>query len=136
MIDPEQREALVKNRLEQAYEIMRTAEKLVEFGDYRSVLNRTYYAMFYALSALALHEDFQTSNHGQLLGWFNKTFVKGGVFEPQLSRILRDAFDRRMDADYEFDPLPDISDIPPMLADMKRFISTIKDYLEEQLRQG
>ena len=131
MINPEQRQEMVNIRLQQAHETMHTAEKIFELGDHRSALNRVYYAMFYAVSALALRKGFQTAKHAQLLGWFNKTFVKPGIFEPAVSRILRKAFDRRLDADYEFDPLPDAADFPLMLADMKTFIAQIEAHLQK-----
>lgn len=125
----EARDKLVHMRLAQAHEMLRTAEKLLEFGDFRSVLNRTYYALFYALTALALKADFHTSKHGQLQGWFNKNFVKPGIFSPQLSTILRDVYDRRMDADYEIDPLPDSADIEAMLTDARHFVAQVEEYL-------
>lgn len=93
MIDPAQRFQLIRLRLEQAHETVRSTEHLVEIGDYRTALNRIYYGMFYAVLALALLENFETSKHGQLQGWFNKHFVKTGILEPVLFEMLRIAFD-------------------------------------------
>ncbi|MDX2135267.1 MAG: HEPN domain-containing protein [Saprospiraceae bacterium] len=130
MISPEQRQELIRMRLEQAHATARSAELLFDNGDARGALNRLYYSMFYAVSALALRDNFQTSKHGQLLGWFNKNFVKTGVFEPVMYRILSNAFDRRTDADYEIKPLPEDSTIPVMIEQMKFFIAQIEAYLQ------
>ncbi len=86
--------------------------------------------MFYAVMALALRDNFQTSKHAQLIGWFNKNYVATGLFSPDLSRMLQESFHRRNDADYEIKPLPDLEEINRMLHNMKRFIATIKAWIE------
>ena len=90
--------------------------------------------MFYAVLALGVHANFETSKHGQLIGWFNREFVKGNVFDARLSQILREAFERRTIADYDFRGVPSEEEFEEMLADMKLFISTIKDYLETRIQ--
>ncbi len=129
MIDPEQRRQLIFRRLEQANETVRSVERLIESGDFSTAINRIYYGMFYAVLALALLENFETSKHGQLQGWFNKYFIKTGHLEPSLFGMLRIAFDRRNDADYELKPLPRNSDITLMLEDMKYFIVQVETYI-------
>lgn len=92
--------------------------------------NRVYYGMFYALLALGLLKGFETSKHLQLIGWFNKTFVFTEVFPKQFTRLLKDAFDTRTDADYKVNKIPTATEIEASLADMKLFISTIKAWIE------
>jgi len=130
MIDPTQRSALTQLRLEQAIDAVGVAELLVNNDAWPTALNRIYYGMFYAVMALALRDNFQTSKHGQLIGWFNKNYVATGILSPDLSRMLQESFHRRNDADYEIKPLPDLEEINRMIQNMKLFISTIKDYLE------
>ncbi|MEQ1744940.1 MAG: HEPN domain-containing protein [Saprospiraceae bacterium] len=130
MIDPTQRSSLIKLRLDQAADAIGVAELLVQNNAWPTALNRVYYGMFYAVMALALRDNFQTSKHGQLIGWFNKNYVAAGIFDPILSRMLQESFHRRNDADYEIKPLPDIEEIRRVLADMKLFIATIKAWIE------
>ena len=115
MIDLQTRSQLIRLRLQQAHETVQSVETLLAAGDFRAAINRIYYGMFYAVLALALHTNFQTSKHGQLQGWFNKNFIKTGIFEPSFFRMLRVAFDRRQDADYEIKPLPAAADVDLML---------------------
>ncbi len=98
--------------------------------------NRIYYGMFYALLALGLLKDFETSKHQQMIGWFNKYFVFTGIFPKHFTRLIKDAFDARTNSDYKVNETPAASQIEASLADMKLFISTIKTYLDEQLRVG
>jgi len=46
---------------------------LIDNNRFRSAVNRIYYGMFYPLMALGLANHFETSKHGQLIGWFNKS---------------------------------------------------------------
>jgi uncharacterized protein (UPF0332 family) len=57
--------------------------------------------MFYSLLAIALKIGFQSSKHAQLIGWFNKTFIKEGLLEKKFGRIINQAFIRRTQGDYD-----------------------------------
>jgi len=131
MIEHEQRQQLILLRLKQAHDTIGTSVILIEAGEFRGALNRLYYAMFYAVLALALHENFQTSKHAQLLGWFNKHFVKTGIFEHSMFEVLRKAFDRRNEADYEIKPLPESLEMQELLENATVFVAHIVTYLQK-----
>ena len=50
--------------------------------------------------ALAVKENFKTSKHKQLIGWFNKEFVHSGKVDPKYSKIIMKSFEYRMQGDY------------------------------------
>lgn len=125
----------IKLRLEQADRAVQDAELLFDNQSYSATINRIYYGMFYAVLALAVHHGFKTSKHGQMIGWFNREFVKTKLMEQQMFDILHDAFDLRSEADYDLDPVLLVDQIELMLADMKLFISTIKGYLDAPLKE-
>lgn len=75
MIDSNDRNALVDYRMQQAIETIELAKFLAENQKLVISVNRIYYGMYYALTALALKNSFETSKHGQLIGWFNKEFI-------------------------------------------------------------
>lgn len=130
MIDTGQRDALIKIRLEQAKKAAASAAALIALDDLAGALNRMYYAMFYAVLALALRENFETSKHGHLQGWFNKNYIKSGVFAPVMFKMLRDAFNRRIEADYELGEPPSEAEIPDLVQEMKTFIAQIEGYIQ------
>jgi uncharacterized protein (UPF0332 family) len=136
MISPADKNALILLRLEQAERCVSDAEFNMADGRFAVSANRVYYGMFYAILALGLLCDYKSSKHQQVIGWFNKNFVHTGLFPQHFTRIVKDAFDARMDADYGVDFDSFDADLKSRLADMKLFIATIKDYLEAQLRQG
>lgn len=100
-MNDEERAAYTAHRLESARETLDDAEMLVENERYRSAVNRIYYAMFYAVSALALKHGFSTSSHGQLRGYFNREFVKSGLISIDSGKAYGMAFDARTKGDYD-----------------------------------
>jgi len=48
-----------------------------------------------------LKYNFETSKHPQLIGWFNKTFIKEGIIDIKYNKILRDAYKNRISSDYD-----------------------------------
>lgn len=75
MINEIDRAALILYRLQQAEETYELARFLAESKKFTISVNRIYYGMYYALTALAIKNNFETSKHAQLTGWFNKNFV-------------------------------------------------------------
>ena len=87
-----QNEVLIQLRLNQAKESITDVEFLIENNRLNLAVNRIYYGIFYSLLALALRYDFKTSKHAQLIGWFNREFIKNEKFEREFSKILQRAF--------------------------------------------
>ena len=100
-MSPEERAAYVGHRLKRARETLDEARLLAGAGRLHGAVNRAYYAMFYAVSALALKHGFSTRSHTQLRGFFNSEFVKAGTISIDLGRAYGAAFDTRTKGDYE-----------------------------------
>ena len=100
-IPAEQRRILVAIRIDDARQSADDAELLLERGSRRGAANRIYYAMFYALSALALNDGVSFKTHSGLVGYFQKTYIKPSVFGREHGRAIQKAFNERSEADYE-----------------------------------
>ena len=93
-IEDKKRE-LALNRIQQAEESLEEAEYLFDGKKSpRSVINRTYYAMFYAILALLIFEKFGSSKHSGVFSYFNSNFVKTGKISKELGRAANKAFDK------------------------------------------
>jgi uncharacterized protein (UPF0332 family) len=77
---PEQLEALLRYRIEQAHETLWEAEILLNESAWRGAVNRAYYAMFYALLGLLATKQLGTSKHSGAISLFDHEFVKTGIF--------------------------------------------------------
>jgi uncharacterized protein (UPF0332 family) len=124
--------ALLQHRIEQAHETLREATILQEAAAYRGVINRAYYAMFYALLALLATRNFGTSKHSGAIGLFDREFVKTGVFPIELSRALHLAFDRRQSSDYGEWSVLETNEAKMTLSDAQHFVAAVETYLREQ----
>ena len=132
MIDKESRNALVNYRIEQAKNTIKDVELLIENERWQSAVNRIYYSMFYMLMALSVKYKFETSKHQQLIGWFNKTFVKEQIINSKYSKIIKKAYEYRTRGDYndfiEFEK----PDVLQMFKDMNEFIDEIEKFINKE----
>jgi uncharacterized protein (UPF0332 family) len=93
------REEDIAYRMDRARETLREAQELQSGGHFFGSANRIYYAMFYAVNALALSRGFTTSSHSQLRGYFNREFVKTGVVPVTMGKAFGAAYDCRTKSD-------------------------------------
>lgn len=124
------RQSLIHYRIEQAEETIDDVELLIDNNRLRAAVNRIYYGIFYSLMALGVAYEFETSKHAQLIGWFNKQFIKEGVFETKYGEIVQKAFSYRTEGDYEAYVEFEQENVVQLYNDMKEFISEVKAYLE------
>jgi uncharacterized protein (UPF0332 family) len=97
----EEKKTLVRYRLEMARATLKDAQLLQEGGGSPwSVVNRSYYAMFYATLALLTSIGQGASKHGGVIALFDQHFVKPGTFPREMSKWLHKAFDLRQIGDY------------------------------------
>jgi uncharacterized protein (UPF0332 family) len=120
---------LVKYRLREAEETLREAEILLEQSAFRGSVNRSYYAMFYAVLGLLATRGLGTSKHSGVMGLFDREFVKTGMLPKELSRSLHRAFDERQVSDYGEMLAPDEELAVGLLVQAQVFVSEIKTQL-------
>jgi uncharacterized protein len=88
-------------------------------------VNRIYYAMFYAVSALAFSRGFSTSSHSQLRGYFNREFVKTGIIPIHHGQAYGVAFDSRKKGDYDDLVEFEREQVQAMLIEAEHFLDVI-----------
>ncbi|MGI0483517.1 HEPN domain-containing protein [Geminocystis sp. CENA526] len=121
-----QLELLVKYRLSQADETLTEAKLLLKELKIRGTINRSYYAMFYAVMGLLATRNLGTSKHSGVISLFDKEFVKTGIFSKELSRSLHRAFNERQVNDYGEMLKPDLQLAEELLQQAQVFIDEIK----------
>jgi len=86
--------------LNSALEKLDTARILYENARYDDAASRVYYAVFHAMTAALLSKGLSYSSHGQVIGAFNREFIKTGIFPKKYSSIIQALFDDRQIGDY------------------------------------
>lgn len=124
---------LFQYRIGQAEETLSDAEKMLQENlSARSIVNRSYYSMFYGILALYIEQgiNIKTSKHSGIISIFDKEFVHTGKIDKDYSKILHRNFNLRQEGDYK--ELTKISrdDATRSVEDAKKFLNAIKDFIE------
>ena len=124
--------ALIEYRLKEAEESIKEARVLQREGmSNRAVMNRLYYAMFYAVLALLQEKQLGTSKHTGAISLFDREFVKKGIFDKELSKTLHRAFELRQKDDYMEEVEVTDEDIDEMFPRVIDFVEKIKKYFNK-----
>ncbi|MDD5675283.1 MAG: HEPN domain-containing protein [Chitinivibrionales bacterium] len=121
---------LLDYRWQCAFETLQDAKKLLSANaSPRSIINRAYYAMFYAVLALFIKNDIaiHSSKHSTVISRFDSEFVKPGKIPKECSRSLHRAFDDRQEFDYKDFAKISLTDAEGILREAETFIATIKN---------
>lgn len=91
----------IRELLDKARRSLRTAEHIMEDGDYDFAVSRAYYAMFYTAQALLLTRGVRRAKHSGVLAAFNREFIRTGELPRDLFVYLRQGFGDRAEGDYD-----------------------------------
>ena len=121
----------VNFRMKKASDTLDAARLLIGTGDFISAVNRIYYAVFYAVSAVLLSRGLSSSKHSGIISLFNKEIVNHGLVDKNFGRFFNQLFFERQEGDYgdftEFDSTEvrswlELAD--QFIADMRRLIES------------
>jgi uncharacterized protein (UPF0332 family) len=109
---------------------LRAADLLIAEGLPDDAASRAYYAAFHAVSALHLAEGNAFSSHAQLIGRFNKDFVRTGRLPVEYARILTRLFQDRQLGDYGAPASISQEQAQQDINDARRLITAIRNVLD------
>lgn len=92
----------IDSLIERSKKYLKSAEILLEAGDYESSVSRAYYAMFFSAQAMLLTKELSFSSHKSVISAFGEHFVKPGIVPNEMGRELHRAFEKRQIGDYEY----------------------------------
>ncbi len=123
---------LIKYRLEQAQTALNDAKFLLEGNrSPQSIVNRAYYAMFYAVLALLQKIGKVPSKHTGVISLFDTEFVLKGILNKELSKSFHKAFELRQVSDYKtFKPISK-EKAEETLNNAVCFVEAVTKYLSE-----
>ena len=123
---------LSAHRFNRAKEELQTAELFLRNADFRSSINRSYYSIFHAIRAVNALDGFDSNKHSGVISHFNQEYVKTGLFEKEISKIIRNASELREQADYEDFYEASQEEAVDVFEQATRFISVVEVYLREK----
>lgn len=122
-------EELVGYRMEKAREMLLAAKGNLEIGQYRTSLNRSYYAVFHAMRAANLIKGFDSSKHSGVIAFFNKEYLKEGIMDRKLSAIIKNSSFLREKSDYDDFFVASKKDAIIQIENAKIFLEAVEIYL-------
>ena len=129
---PEETEVLINYRLEQAQIALDDAKYLLEGQrSPQGIINRSYYAMFYAAIALLQKIGKIPSKHAGVISLFDTEFVKKGIFPKELSRDFHRAFELRQVSDYRTTKPLQRDQAEQVWNKAVDLVQAVKDYLQK-----
>jgi uncharacterized protein (UPF0332 family) len=123
---------LSQYRLSRAKEVFHDAETLLNQKSFASSVNRSYYAIFHTLRAVTALDGFDSSKHSGVIAYINREYVKTGVFDKRLSKILDTTFRLREKADYDDFFVISIDAAQEQLSKAEEVINMVEPYLKEK----
>ncbi len=100
-LDNKSRNDLISYRIQRALETLEEAEYNAAGNYFNAAVNRLYYAVYYAASALMLDNNIDSSTHAGIKSMLGLHFIKTGRLEPKYGRIYQQLFENRQSGDYE-----------------------------------
>ncbi|HOW19277.1 MAG TPA: HEPN domain-containing protein [Phycisphaerae bacterium] len=121
---------LIRHRLDQAQIALDDAKFLLDASrSTYSVVNRAYYAMFYAVLALLQSIGRVPSKHAGAISLFDTEFASKGILPLELSKDLHKAFEVRQLSDYRAVEPVSPEKAEEILNKSVRFVHAVRTYL-------
>ena len=119
-------------RMERAKEMLSAAEDNLKIGQYKTSLNRSYYAIFHAMRAMNILKGFDSSKHSGVIAYFNKEYIKEGIMDKELSVIIKSSSFLREKSDYDDFFIVGRKETENQLASAKVFLEAVEKYLTKK----
>lgn len=100
-------------------------EVLLDTKHYSGACDRAYYAVFHMTQALLAREGKEFSSHEAVISAFGREFAKTGKIDSKYHRILREAFDLRLTADYDIESTVSEEAAQNLIDDCRDFLRVI-----------
>lgn len=122
---------LSKYRFECAKEMLDASKENLEIGQYRTSLNRSYYAVFHAMRAVNVLKGYDSSKHSGVIAYFNKNFLKEKLLDRSLYMIIKDTSYLREKSDYDDFFVANFQEAQKQLQNANTFIDSVAAFLEK-----
>lgn len=120
---------LIRYRLESANEKLKSAKLLLEAGQYKDSIGRSYYAIFTAIRAILASRQIDFSKHAGVIAYFQKEYIKTEIFDKKFSKYLQQAFQIRNSCDYDDFFIISKQDAQEQYARAEELLEEIRKYI-------
>jgi len=101
---------------------------------FEAAANRSYYCIFNAMRAVLSLDRFDSKKHSGIIDAFRKGYIRTGVFPADFSDIIKNAFEIRLESDYEAFYIVSKSDVAAQVDNAKTFLEAVEKYVGERIK--
>ena len=123
----EEQISISKLRLDIAKERLSYADEILKIGDYKTVANRSYYAVFSAMRAVLALDGFDSKKHSGIIAEFRRLYLKTEILPKELSETIDSLVEVRQGSDYD---IISKDEVTLQLQNARRFVSETEKYLK------
>ena len=113
-------------RMDRAKEMLVAARENLEIGQYKTSLNRSYYAIFHAMRAMNILKGFDSSKHSGVIAFFNKEYLKENILDRNLSIVIKNSAFLREKSDYDDFYSASKQEAEKQLEEAERFLDAVE----------
>ncbi|MGK5090603.1 HEPN domain-containing protein [Deltaproteobacteria bacterium TL4] len=112
-----------------ALKFLKTANLLIETGDFDSAVSRIYYSLFHATKGLLKTKGVSTKSHTGTHAQFFEHFIKTKELPQEMMFILHLSYESRQLGDYEIVDTTNSENARSLLKKAEYFMEQTKQYL-------
>lgn len=120
---------LAEYRLAKAREMLAASEGNLGIGEYKTSLNRSYYAVFHAMRSANALKNFDSSKHSGVIAFFMKEYLKTGILDRNLAAIIKESSLCREKSDYDDFYIAGHIEAEEQLKNAKVFVEKIEEFM-------
>ena len=125
MLTTEERDNLVKYKLERAKETWNEIVGIVDGGYWYAAANRMYYACYYVTSALLVKNGILANTHSGVIRMLGLHFVSTNIISDEMGSFYTRLFELRQTGDYDEWKVIKESDIKPLMPKIEEYMQCI-----------
>lgn len=132
MMQANSKDDYINYRFQRAKETFDEALILESNKRWNAVINRLYYSCFYAVIALLIKDNIDTTTHDGARTQFGLKYVKTGKVDKKFGKLFSKLSDYRQKGDYgdlfDFDE----HTVSPLIDQVKEFIQELEKFVKEK----
>jgi uncharacterized protein (UPF0332 family) len=126
--------SLSKVRIQASREDCISALDSLAGGHYKTANNRAYYCIFHSMRAILALDGKDFKSHSQLVGYFNREYIKTGEIDRRFSRVIKKALDIRHNSDYADFYIATKEESEALISDADLFLREAESYIEKRMK--
>lgn len=123
---------LSEYRLERAKEMVQASEDNLKMKQYKTSLNRSYYAIFHAMRAVNILEGYDSSKHSGVIAYFTQSFLKTERIDRGMAKIVKESSYLREKSDYDDFFIASREDAYKQLDNAQKFVQVVQQFINKK----